>query len=172
MGLAATPARAQGETYRRYLLAVLVVIYALNFLDRQIINILAESIKKDLAISDAQLGLLTGTAFGIFYSLLGLPIARLADRSHRVNIIAISLTIWSALTAVCGLTHTYAQLFLARLGVGIGEAGGTPASQALISDHFPLDRRATATPARSHIPSTCRNAMRLPSGESGEKGSR
>lgn len=144
MGLAATPARAQGETYRRYLLAVLVVIYALNFLDRQIINILAESIKKDLAISDAQLGLLTGTAFGIFYSLLGLPIARLADRSHRVNIIAISLTIWSALTAVCGLTHTYAQLFLARLGVGIGEAGGTPASQALISDHFPLDRRATA----------------------------
>lgn len=137
-------AKAGGEGYRRYLLTILVLIYALNFLDRQIINILAESIKRDLEISDTQLGLLTGTAFGIFYSLLGLPIARLADRSHRVNIIAASLAIWSALTAVCGLTHTYAQLFIARLGVGIGEAGGTPASQALISDHFPVDRRATA----------------------------
>jgi len=137
-------AKAGGEGYRRYLLAILVLVYALNFLDRQIINILAESIKRDLDISDTQLGLLTGTAFGIFYSLLGLPIARLADRSHRVNIIAASLAIWSTLTAVCGLTHTYAQLFLARLGVGIGEAGGTPASQALISDHFPVDRRATA----------------------------
>jgi predicted MFS family arabinose efflux permease len=123
---------------------MLFAIYALNFLDRQVINVLGESIKRDLHISDARLGLLMGTAFALFYSTLGLPIARLADRTHRVNIIAVSLLLWSGFTVACGLAGSYLQLFLCRLGVGIGEAGGTPPSQSLISDHFPHQRRALA----------------------------
>ena len=112
--------------YSAYVLVLLALLYTLNFLDRQVINILAESIKRDLGISDTELGLLTGTAFGIFYSVLGVPIARLADRWNRVNIISVSLLLWSGLTAACGLAQNYLQLFLFRLGVGIGEAGGSP----------------------------------------------
>ncbi len=123
---------------------MLTLAYALNFLDRQIINILAESIKRDLQISDTQLGLLTGTAFGMFYSILGIPIARLADRTHRVRILSAALMVWSVFTGLCGLAASFTQLFIARLGVGIGEAGGTPASQSLLSDYFPASRRATA----------------------------
>ena len=130
--------------YSAYVLVLLALLYTLNFLDRQVINILAESIKRDLGISDTELGLLTGTAFGIFYSVLGVPIARLADRWNRVNIISVSLLLWSGLTAVCGLAQNYLQLFLFRLGVGIGEAGGSPPAQSLISDYFPYTRRATA----------------------------
>lgn len=130
--------------YGASVLAMLTAAYALNFLDRQIINILAESIKRDLSISDAQLGLLTGTAFGLFYSILGIPIARLADRTNRVNVLGAALLVWSAFTAVCGITSNFVQLLLARLGVGVGEAGGTPASQSLLSDYFPHERRATA----------------------------
>lgn len=130
--------------YGAFVLAMLTTAYALNFLDRQIINILAESIKHDLEISDAQLGLLTGTAFGLFYSILGIPIALLADRTNRVNVLSASLLVWSAFTALCGVTHNFIQLLLARLGVGVGEAGGTPASQSLLSDYFPHERRATA----------------------------
>ena len=130
--------------YSAYVLVLLALLYTLNFLDRQVINILAESIKRDLGISDTELGLLTGTAFGIFYSVLGGPIARLADRWNRVNIISVSLLLWSGLTAVCGLAQNYLQLFLFRLGVGIGEAGGSPPAQSLISDYFPYTRRATA----------------------------
>jgi MFS family permease len=130
--------------YSAYVLTLLALLYTFNFLDRQVINILAESIKRDLQISDTQLGLLTGTAFGIFYSVLGVPIARLADRWSRVGIISFSLFLWSLLTALCGLTQTYLQLFLCRLGVGIGEAGGSPPAQSLISDYFPYSRRATA----------------------------
>ena len=105
-------------------MSILFAIYALNFLDRQVINVLGESIKRDLGISDARLGLLMGTAFALFYSTLGLPIARLADRIHRVNIIAVALLLWSGFTAACGLAGNYLQLFMCRLGVGIGEAGG------------------------------------------------
>jgi predicted MFS family arabinose efflux permease len=123
---------------------MLLAIYALNFLDRQVINVLGESIKRDLHISDARLGLLMGTAFALFYSTLGLPVARLADRTHRVNIIAVALVLWSGFTAACGLAGNYLQLFLCRLGVGIGEAGGTPPSQSLISDYFPPPQRALA----------------------------
>ena len=130
--------------YSAYVLVLLALLYTLNFLDRQVINILAESIKRDLGISDTELGLLTGTAFGIFYSVLGVPIARLADRWNRVNIISVSLLLWSGLTAACGLAQNYLQLFLFRLGVGIGEAGGSPPAQSLISDYFPYTRRATA----------------------------
>ena len=142
----AVEAQAVGESraYSAYVLALLALLYTLNFLDRQVINILAESIKRDLGISDTELGLLTGTAFGIFYSVLGVPIARLADRWNRVNIISLSLLLWSGLTALCGVAQSYLQLFLLRLGVGIGEAGGSPPAQSLISDYFPYTRRATA----------------------------
>jgi MFS family permease len=134
---------AGSRTARRVLL-LLLALYALNYLDRQIINILGQSIKSELRLSDLQLGLLTGTAFGIFYSLLGLPIARLADRFSRVKIITASLTLWSMLTAACGFAQSYTQLFALRLGVGVGEAGGTPPAQSLISDFFPATRRGTA----------------------------
>jgi len=127
-----------------YVVSILAAAYAVNFLDRQVINILGQSIKTELGISDAQLGLLTGTAFGLFYSFLGIPIARFADRAHRVNLITTALIVWSGLTALCGLTHTFAQLFLVRLGVGIGEAGGTPPSQSLVSDYVAPQRRIAA----------------------------
>lgn len=133
-----------GRAYPAYVLTLLALLYSFNFLDRQVINILAESIKRDLGISDTELGLLTGTAFGIFYSVLGVPVARLADRWSRVGIISFSLFLWSLLTVLCGVTANYVQFFLCRLGVGIGEAGGSPPAQSLISDYFPYSRRATA----------------------------
>lgn len=136
------PAYSRG--YTRWVLFLLLALYGVNFLDRQVINILGQSIKTALGLSDLELGLLTGTAFGIFYSVLGLPIARLADRRSRVKIITASLTLWSLLTAASGLALSYLQLFLIRLGVGVGEAGGTPPAQSLISDYFPEDRRSTA----------------------------
>lgn len=136
--------RQEGGLYPAYVLTLLALLYTLNFLDRQVINILAESIKRDLGISDTELGLLTGTAFGIFYSVLGVPIGRLADRWNRVNVISVSLFLWSLLTALSGLAQSYVQLFLLRLGVGVGEAGGSPPAQSLISDYFPYSRRATA----------------------------
>lgn len=135
---------AYSHAYTRWVLFLLLSLYACNFLDRQVINILGQSIKTSLELSDLELGLLTGTAFGIFYSVLGLPIARLADRRSRVQIITVSLTLWSVLTAASGLALSYLQLFLIRLGVGVGEAGGTPPSQSLISDYFPDSRRSTA----------------------------
>jgi len=136
--------KPQGGKYRWYVVSMLFAIYALNFLDRQVINILGESIKRELNISDTRLGLLMGTAFALFYSTLGLPIARLADRANRVNIIALALLLWSGFTAACGLAGNYLQLFVLRLGVGIGEAGGTPPSQSLIADYFSHKERALA----------------------------
>ncbi|MEY4933437.1 MAG: hypothetical protein RLZZ403_1757 [Pseudomonadota bacterium] len=133
-----------GTAYRWYVVTMLLIVYSLNFLDRSVINILGEQIKRDLLISDTQLGLLTGTSFALFYSLLGLPISRLADRVNRVRLIAVALTLWSGLTAASGLAMSYAQLFLVRMGVGIGEAGGTPPSQSVIADYFPHAKRGTA----------------------------
>ncbi len=130
--------------YSWYVVVVLMVIYALNSLDRSVINILGQSIKDDLHISDTQLGLLTGTSFAIFYSLMGLPVARLADRTHRVNLISVALLAWSGLTMACGLATNYLSLFLIRMGVGIGEAGGTPPSQSIIADYFAHQKRSTA----------------------------
>jgi len=138
----ATPVFSRG--YTRYVLGMLVVVYIFNFIDRQILNILAPLIKADLGISNTQIGLLTGLAFGIFYATLGIPIARLADRHSRVNIISICLAIWSLMTAVSGLVQNYWQLLIARIGVGIGEAGGSPPSHSLIADYFPVSERATA----------------------------
>lgn len=141
-GSAATDWR--GST--RVMLWVLLVVYIFNFLDRQIVNILAEPIRKDLGLSDTQIGLMTGLAFALFYTFLGLPIARLADRpsTNRGWLIAGALAVWSGMTALCGLTQNFAQLLLARIGVGVGEAGCTPAAHSLIADRVPANRRASA----------------------------
>jgi len=129
---------------RAYVLFILVVVYTLNFIDRQIIGILAVPIKAELMLSDTQLGLMGGLAFALFYTGLGIPIAMLADRSSRTWIITIALVLWSAMTAVCGLAQNFWQIFLARLGVGVGEAGGVAPSYSLISDYFPPNQRARA----------------------------
>lgn len=127
-------------------LMLLLVIYTLNYLDRQIINILAEPIKLELGLADWQLGLMTGLAFAVFYSVLGIPLARYADgsRTNRPALIAMCLVVWSGMTALCGLTTNFIQLLLGRIGVGIGEAGASPASHSLISDIIPRERRASA----------------------------
>ena len=127
-----------------YTLGLLTVVYSFNFIDRQLLAILQEAVKADLLLSDTQLGLLTGFAFAVFYVTAGIPIARWADRANRRNIVALSLFIWSFMTAVSGLVQNYMQLLLARIGVGIGEAGGSPPSHSIISDIFPAERRAGA----------------------------
>jgi len=134
----------QKDLYRWYVVGLLLLIYSLNNLDRSVINILAQAIKTDLGLSDTQLGLLTGASFAVFYSIMGLPIARLADRTHRVNVVTASLAAWSVLTAACGVAANYVSLFLIRVGVGVGEAGGTPPSQSIIADYFPHAQRSTA----------------------------
>ncbi|MEO0981295.1 MAG: MFS transporter [Pseudomonadota bacterium] len=135
---------ASQRGYARYALGVLFIVMMLNFLDRQIIAILAEPVKRDLQLSDTQVGLMSGLSFALFYTTLGVPIALLADRWHRSRIIAISIAVWSAMTIFCGLAANFLQLFLARIGVGIGEAGSGPASHSLIADLFPPERRASA----------------------------
>jgi len=121
-----------------------MVVYTFNFIDRQLLAILQESIKLDLNLSDSQLGLLTGFAFAVFYVTAGIPIARWADRSNRRNIIAMAVGLWSFMTAFSGLAQQYWQLLLARIGVGVGEAGGSPPAHSIISDIFPPHKRATA----------------------------
>jgi predicted MFS family arabinose efflux permease len=130
--------------YRNYVLLILTGVYVFSFIDRQIITILQESIKKDLGLSDTQLGLMSGFTFAIFYVTFGIPIARLADKGNRKKIITVSLIIWSAMTALAGLAQNFLQLLLARIGVGIGEAGGSPPSHSMISDLYPPEKRATA----------------------------
>lgn len=140
----ATSDPKQGGAYRWYVVFILMMVYAMNQLDRSVVNILGQSIKEDLKISDAQLGMISGFSFAIFYATLGLPAARLADRWHRVRLISIAIALWSAMTAVCGLAGNFLQLFLARMGVGVGEAGGTPPSQSIIADLFEPKVRSTA----------------------------
>jgi MFS family permease len=130
--------------YRNYALGVLFLGYVVNFIDRSILAILLEPIKLDLALTDTQLGLLGGLAFAIFYTTMGIPIAALADRWSRVKILSISIVIWSGMTALCGMASGFMMLLLARIGVGVGEAGASPPSHSLISDYFPLKTRATA----------------------------
>jgi MFS family permease len=127
-----------------YALVLLTIVYACNFIDRQLLAILQESIKADLLLSDGQLGLLAGFAFALFYVTAGIPIARWADRSNRRNIVAGALFLWSFMTAISGFVQNYAQLLAARIGVGIGEAGGSPPSHSIISDIFPPEKRAGA----------------------------
>ena len=130
----------------RLMLLVLLVVYIFNFLDRQIVNILAEPIRKDLHLSDTQVGLMTGLAFALLYTVLGLPIARYADKptTDRAHLIAGAVAIWSVMTALCGFAQNFAQLLLARVGVGVGEAGCTPAAHSLIADRVPPERRPGA----------------------------
>lgn len=140
----AVPAKTEKKGYLAWVLFVLVVVYTFNFLDRQIIGILAIPIQKELGVSDTMMGVMRGLSFALFYSTLGVPIAWLADRKNRVWIITGALTVWSAMTAACGMVTTPLQLFLARMGVGVGEAGGIAPAYSIISDYFPPHRRATA----------------------------
>jgi predicted MFS family arabinose efflux permease len=133
-----------GNRYLNYVLFMLTLVYVFNFVDRQLLVILQESIKKELKLSDTQLGLLSGFTFAIFYVTLGIPIARFADKRNRRNIVAGSLGLWSVMTAFSGLSRNFIQLLLARIGVGVGEAGGSPPAHAMISDYFPPEKRSTA----------------------------
>ena len=135
---------ATSSRWRYFSLGLLTVVYALNFLDRTIFNVLIEPIKKEFVLSDTTMGLLAGFGFVLFYSLLGIPIARIADRLNRRNIVAIAFAFWSAMTFLCGLASSVATLALARVGVGIGESAGTPASQSIIADLFGKDERPRA----------------------------
>jgi len=130
--------------YQSWLLVMLVLINTCNFVDRTLLGVLAPAIKKELMLSDTQIGMLGGLAFAVFYTTLGLPIARLAERKSRVVIMSVCVAIWSVMTAVCGLAQNFGQLALARVGVGIGEAACAPGSQSLIADTFTLRRRTTA----------------------------
>jgi MFS family permease len=130
--------------YRRYAIGLLFFVYVFNFIDRQIVTILAEPIKQELGIADWQLGLMTGTAFAVFYCTLGIPIARLAERRNRPWIIGLSLAAWSGFTALCGVAQNFVQLVAARIGVGVGEAGCTPPAHSLIADYTPREKRASA----------------------------
>lgn len=130
--------------YANYVLGLLLVIYMLNNLDRQVINILAEPIKQELHLADWQVGIMSGISFALIYTIMAIPIARLAEYRHRPFIIASAVTIWCGFTALCAAAQSFAQLCLCRFGVGIGEAGGVPPSQSLISDYFPKEKRASA----------------------------
>lgn len=136
--------RAERPGYPALVLTMLLVVYTFNFLDRQILGILAKPIQASLHLSDAQFGAIGGTAFAILYSVLGVPLALLADRVGKTRVIAGSLVVWSGFTALCGTATGFWSLFLSRLGVGVGEAGGVAPSYALIADYFPVQRRARA----------------------------
>lgn len=134
---------ADGGYYRWYVLGLLMLIYTMNFVDRQIITILAPYLKADLDLTDAQIGLLYGTAFAMFYALFGIPLARLADGWSRVKTLSLGLGFWSLMTTVSGFATNFVQLGIARLGVGIGEASGSPAAISLLGDYFPKRIRGT-----------------------------
>src|SRR5262245_5180834 len=131
------------DSYRRYALSLLLDVYVFNFVDRQILNILAEAIRVDLGLSDTALGFLGGIAFAVFYTFAGIPIARWADRGVRRSIIALGLLGWSAMTAASGLARSFAHLALARVGVGLGEAACSPPAHSMLSDYYPPERRGT-----------------------------
>jgi len=130
--------------YAWYVVVVLTVAYTVSFIDRQIMALMVEPIRRDLDISDTQMSLLLGLAFAIFYTLLGIPIARMADRYSRRGIIAAGIAIWCAMTAACGLSRNYVQLFAARVGVGVGEAALSPSALSMMSDYFPKEKRGRA----------------------------
>ena len=142
------------------MLAILTFVYVINFLDRQLLGILAKPIQDSLHISDGQLGRIGGLYFAFFYCFIAIPIGWLADRTSRVTILSLACAIWSAATTACGLAATYPQLVVARMTVGFGEAGGVPPSYALITDSFAPGRRGVATPARH--PAACGSAPDAP----------
>jgi MFS family permease len=124
------------DTYRYYVAWLLCGVYTISIMDRQLVAILVEPIRKEFALQDWHMGLLSGLAFAAFYTTLGLPLARLADRNNRVNIMAVSLLVWSAFTGLTGLARTFVHLVIARIGVAVGEAGCNPAAYSLIGDYF------------------------------------
>ena len=132
------------RAYTRYAMWLLLGVYIVNFIDRSIINILAEPIKQELGLADWQLGLMSGLAFAILYTFLGIPVARLAERSHRPRIIAVAAVTWSGFTVLCALAGNFWQLLLCRVGVGIGQSGCTPPAHSLIVDYHPIEKRASA----------------------------
>ena len=132
------------NSIRTTALALLFLVSFFNYMDRYMLAVLLPAIKADLQLSDTEIGFITGLAFTLFYATMGIPIARLADRYSRKNIIAIALSVWSAMTAVCGLAQNFAQLAVARIMVGVGEAGASPPSHSLIADLFPVEKRARA----------------------------
>ncbi len=149
--MAEQSARASGPdegafapAYSFYVLGVLFLVYIVNFIDRQVLSVMLEQVKADLQVSDTAMGFLSGFAFALFYTFAGIPIARYADRANRRNVIAVGLVVWSAFTAVSGLSRHFWHMALARVGVGVGEAAGSPPAHSLISDYFPLRLRATA----------------------------
>jgi MFS family permease len=133
----------QSRLYCGYVLAILTIAYAVNVMDRSVLAVLLDSIKHTFSLTDTQLGYLSGLAFALFYATLGVPIAAIADRTSRRNVLAVCAFLWSIMTALCGLASTFPLLLSARIGTAVGEAGGTPPSHALISDYFPLSQRAT-----------------------------
>ncbi len=135
---------ARPGPYAWFVLAILCFVYVLNFLDRQLLSILAKPIQDELGVSDSQLGLIGGLYFAMFYCILAIPVGWLADRGNRVRVLAFSCALWSAATAACGMASSYPQLVAARMTVGVGEAGGVPPSYAIISDYFPSGTRGTA----------------------------
>ncbi len=144
MSAASATGEPRATGYSWYVLGVLVVVYILNFIDRQIISILAVDIKADLGLDDGDLGFLGGAAFAVFYALFGIPLGRLADNWGRVKLLSIGLTLWSAMTAFSGFAYDKTTLTLARMGVGVGEATASPTAYSLISDYFPKRQKATA----------------------------
>jgi predicted MFS family arabinose efflux permease len=132
------------DWYRYYVLGLLSLVYVFNFIDRQVLAMLLQPIKEEFGVSDTLMGLLSGFAFVVFYTFAGIPIARWADRASRRMIITVALSLWSAMTAASGLVRSFAQLALARILVGVGEAGGSPPAHSLISDYFPPAQRGTA----------------------------
>ena len=137
------PAKPPSRAYAHYVLAVLVLVYIFNFIDRNILAILAEDIKADLGVTDAQMGFLYGTVFAVFYAVFGIPLARFADVWSRRSLIAIGLSFWSAMTAASGLARSFGALTACRIGVGIGEASASPAAYSMLADYYPPHRRAT-----------------------------
>ena len=132
------------KNYRTFALILLTIVYGFNFIDRQIVGILAPFIQADLDLTNTQLGLLIGLAFAVLYTTVAIPIAWLADRYSRVNILSIALATWSAFTALTGMANNFIQIAIARMGVGIGEAGGSPPSHSIISDMYSKEERAGA----------------------------
>jgi MFS family permease len=140
-GAAAAAPPAKGAWW---VLSILCFVYVLNFLDRQLLSILAKPIQDELGVTDGQLGLISGLYFALFYCLISIPVGWLADRTNRVRVLAFACGLWSAATVACGLAASYPQLVVARMTVGVGEAGGVPPSYAIITDYFPPGRRGTA----------------------------
>ena len=143
-GTSVQPKMAVSGGYRNYVLFMLAVVAFFNYLDRMVLSMLVEPIKADLGFSDGQLGLLTGFAFALFYATFGIPIARLADTRSRVTILSVCMALWSAMTAACGLAQNFLHMLLARVGVGVGEAGCVPSSHSLLTDYVPAEKRALA----------------------------